>query len=398
MRGSSGALLLLAALGLAGCGDPAPLPPQHWLERLEGRDEAKREEAVLQLGRMGRDDVPGVRDLLMARLEERGRGALLGVRLEPDVPGATPEERQRLVAAMLPGVRERLRLAGRVVSRLTSENGALELLALPPGEVADPDAAQALLVREASRPLAMALLPELPPPFVPTAERPTSPWPGDAASYEAWHKEERARLEAAQRERRPYEPAEPTRRLLPSAIDGGGAAEEPAPVRVPPEAAAQFREDELLFEPGDDEGHPALAVRAVEARAADFRAFLRSCAGLRLWLSVDGEGLFASRLPVEPGERVVFRVRATSMAQGRLWSAQVAALAAIGRFPAPVKARALPRAPGLAPTDPLCRAIVEAGPPMEPMLDALVARDGSWRDLVEALKNGILKGRAVGTR
>ena len=50
--------------------------------------------------------------------------------------------------------------------------------------------------------------------------------------------------------------------------------------------------------------------------------------------------------------------------------------------------------PMLSVEEPLSRAVVAVGPPAEPMLERLVAKDPAWEPIVRSLRDGILRMRA----
>ena len=387
----SACLLALVGAATVACGDPAPFPPEHWLARLNNEDQAKRQEAIDALGRLGREDPEKVGALLVGLLERAGEQTILVVRVEPDFAGMGPEERERLMPRLDVGVRGRLGLAGGTVALTMIEPDAIHAYVVRPA-AKDLATAQALVVAEAARPGTIDLRVELPAPFTPDAERPVSPFAGDGSAYEAWLAAEQASLAGSGAQG--YRPAAAGRRLLPRAAAGPAEGSGPVPALDPQGPPQTFTEADLEFLPQDDLGVPALAVAPVPSRAADFRAFLKAHAGLPLWLVVDGEATLVARIPVQAAERIVFRVRAATLAEGRTRAAMVAALAALGRFPVPMKASTKPRAPLIAGDNPLATAIVAMGPAVEPRLDALAQKDPSWIPLVDSLKEAILKGRA----
>lgn len=387
------ALALLALLASA-CGEPEPLPPEHWMRRLESGDSTLADEAVEELGKWGRRDPARVVALLERALKERGERVILGVRLTPD-PGTLAQKPDPMHALQLLSLalRQHLLLADYAVLKVQSDDDGVDAYVHPLPGTQDLEAALARLAVDAARAGRFELRAELPPPSLPTAERPVSPWSGDAASYAAWLAAETKRFADAEAAGKRYEPGEPGQVLARRTGPGGGEGPGLVPLLVPAAASMDFTERDLVFEPRDDAGFPALFLNAAPAREAEFRAFLKAHAGLTLWLVLDGAAVASTPLPADPGTRVAFRLKAAEVGAGRTTIAKWTALAQAGRYGLPVTASPIPRRTLLSVDDPLCRAVVSVGPPAEPMLDALVAKDPAWATLVSSLKDGILRMR-----
>lgn len=388
-------VLLAAAALLGGCGR-AELPVEHWLERLGHDDAARRDEAVVELGRMGRADPGRVVPPLIALLErERGQRLTVALRVTPDLSGVlTDADRARTMTRLVGQLRQRARLLGRALPQVRVEGERIDLVVVPPEGAGDLVAEEQLLIRELSRTGEIEVLAELPAPFEVSPERPVSPWGGDAASYAAWIATERAQLEAAQARGTPYEPRESGRGLVPRGEEGEGTPRDPVPVQLPLASSLRFTEQDLEIQPRDDpqNGTPSLFVSSGAAREADWRAFLRANAGLRLWLVLDGEAVVSARLLGQPGPVAVFPVRGATLEAARTRAARLVARAALGRYPVPLSFQALERAPVISADEPVARALVEVGLAAEPALDALAAKDASWVSLVQRLKADIVKG------
>ncbi len=391
-------LLLPAFLlpwGLAGCGERR-LPLEHWLTRLTDADEVRREEAVREVGRYGRENPAEVLPRLIRMLEDARGGRLaltLRVQLEAGALPSDPDARAQVVSRSARVLSARIRLLGRAAPQMRVDGDRMEVVVVPPAGVGDAEAEERRLVAALSRPGGVELRAEVPPPFTTTPERPVSPFPGDRAAYEAWLKEELRRFEAAGAGGAAYEPADPLLRLAPPSAEEAAYGLGPVPLSAG--GSAPFTETDLLIEPRDDpeNGTPSLFITTPEPRQAEFREFLARHAGLRLWLVVDGEATLGARLPGVTGSVVAFPVRGPTLAEARTRAARLTALVAVGRYPAPVTVTALPRAPAVGADEAIPRAIVEIGLPAEPALDALVAREASWRPLVDRLKDGILRSQ-----
>lgn len=389
-------LALLAPLLAAGCGE-GRLPLEHWVERLSDANETRREEAIREVGRYGRDDPGRVVPRLVALLEqERGRRVTLGIRAEVD-PAALPEGagRSSTLTQLAHGLLARLRLLGLPAPHTRIDGERIDLLVVPRPGVVDVDAEQAELVRLLSRPGAVELRAELPPPFATSPERPVSPFVGDRAAYDAWLAEDTRRFEAAAAGGPAYVPSEAGRELVARSPEADGKPGGPVPVLVPRDIGELFTERDLPVTPRDDpfNGTPSLFVGVVDSRVEAFDRFLARHAGLTLWLVVDGTAMVSGRLPGQPSRPVAFPVRAPTLGEARTRAAKLTALLTLGRYPVPVRIQALPRAPLVAPDEAIPRALMEVGPAAEPALEELVRKDASWKPLVDRISEGILRAQ-----
>lgn len=387
---------LLALLSLTACGEER-LPAEHWLGRLSDPVEARRDEAVRELGRWGREDPERIVPLLVRQMEQvRGRRLSVALQAQPELgPGPTDAERANVVARTVHALHARLRLLGRATPQTRIDGARIDLLVIPPDGVTDMEAEERSLLAALRRPGAVELRAELPAPFTTTPERPVSPFPGSAEDYAAWLAEDTRRLEAAAAGGSPYVPSVEGRELLRRHAENDAPDAGLVPTLVPRDVGERFDETSLVINPADDPytGTPSLYVTALEGRLDAFRVLLSRHAGLRLWLCVDGEAVLSGLLPGQPGVVVSFPVRGPGLPEARTRAARFVALASVGRYPTPLELRALPRAPVIAPDDPVARALVEVGLPAEAALDALAKRDASWVPLVARLKEDIVRGQ-----
>jgi hypothetical protein len=398
-------VLLLFALLTPGCGDPEPLPPDHWMVRLDSPDKARVDEAIEELGKWGERDPNRVVPLLERELQRRAEDSILTVRIDPEAAAlANQPDAMKTLQDLALLVHQRLRLADYVVVRVVADEEGVRASVRPLPGTKDLDEGLRRLAADAAHPGAIELLAELPPPTAPSAQRPMSPWTGDAASYTTWLAAETKRFRDAEAAGKDYVPSDPAHRLArrappagPAAVASPAAPGEPSdlvPLVAPGSDAARFTESDLVFEPRDDAGFPALFVSATPARASDFRAFLKAHAGRDLWLVMDGKAVLSAPLSADPGDTVAFRVRAATATEGRTLAARWVAIVHSGRYPVPISVEPVPRMPMLSVEEPLSRAVVAVGPPAEPMLERLVAKDPAWEPLVRSLRDGILRMRA----
>ena len=302
------ALLLLFALLTPGAATPNRCRPSYWMERSSSPDKARGDEAVEELGKWGERDPSRVVPLLERALQRAPSDAVLAVRLEPEAAALAkqPDPMQTLQELLALLVHQRLRLAEYVVLRVVADEEGVRATVRPAARHEGLDEGLRRLVADADPPGAIELLRRAP-------RRRPSPSARATRVAVAGRRRPRTRRgspprrSASRRRRRrasATSPATPGHRLarraprrIPGPVPGApGDAERPRPARrARVGRGAGFTEGDLVFEPRDDAGFPALFVSATPARASDFRAFLKAHAGLDLWLVMDGTAVALRR-------------------------------------------------------------------------------------------------------
>ncbi len=392
-----GCAALLGCAVLPGCGAPADVDVDVLLARLDSSDMGLVEQAVRDLGRRAARDPARVVPPLVARLERIHRASsTIVVRVAPDLSGVTGEgPRNETVVAVLRQVRQRLVAAGWPLQRVVQLGEVIDVHVLPPADASLLERWRTDLVAELSDRGVYEVRVEVAPPPPAGAARVATAWPGDAASWDAWSRDERALLARARQQGVPYQPSREDVEMLAVASTPEAEGLEAVPVLRTSGEGAVLSEADLRAGWRDDPvtGSPSLYLTAAEQREEAVQHALAGAAGQRVWVVEDGRALASARLPGRPGTSIAFPLRAPTMDGARQRAARLAARMSVGRWLVPCRAQLVPPTTSIEVEEPVCKALVRCGPAAEAALEELAARVPELAGLVTRLREGILQTR-----